>query len=55
MPLQAEPRQPDLNEPPALFGIPAPDQVRAVLDSGAAGVICGSAIVDLAASGGASL
>ena len=34
------------------FGISRPEHVRAALDSGAAGVICGSAIVDLAARGG---
>ena len=34
------------------FGISAPEHVRAALESGAAGVICGSAIVDLAARGG---
>ncbi|HEX8402440.1 MAG TPA: tryptophan synthase subunit alpha [Allosphingosinicella sp.] len=34
--------------PPVLgFGISRPDQVRAALDAGAAGVICGSAIVKL--------
>ena len=34
------------------FGISAPEHVRAALDAGAAGVICGSAIVDLASRGG---
>jgi len=34
------------------FGVSAPEHVRAALESGAAGVICGSAIVDLAARGG---
>ena len=34
------------------FGISSPGHVRSALDSGAAGVICGSAIVDLAARGG---
>ena len=34
------------------FGISTPGHVRAALDSGAAGLICGSAIVDLAARGG---
>ncbi|MFL6741471.1 MAG: tryptophan synthase subunit alpha [Sphingomicrobium sp.] len=34
------------------FGISQPDHVRAALHSGAAGVICGSAIVDLASRGG---
>jgi tryptophan synthase alpha chain len=34
------------------FGISAPDHVRAALDAGARGVICGSAIVDLAQRGG---
>jgi tryptophan synthase alpha chain len=34
------------------FGISRPDHVRAALAAGAAGVIAGSAIVDLAASGG---
>jgi tryptophan synthase alpha chain len=34
------------------FGISKPEHVRAALDAGAAGVICGSAIVDCAARGG---
>ena len=34
------------------FGISKPEHVRAALETGAKGVICGSAIVDLAASGG---
>lgn len=34
------------------FGISTPDHVRAALHAGAAGVICGSAIVSLAAAGG---
>lgn len=34
------------------FGISLPEHVRAALDAGARGVICGSAIVDLAARGG---
>ena len=34
------------------FGISTPGHVRAALDTGARGVICGSAIVDLAARGG---
>jgi tryptophan synthase alpha chain len=34
------------------FGISTPDHVRAALAAGARGVICGSAIVDLAARGG---
>ena len=34
------------------FGISKPQQVRAAMDSGAAGVICGSAIVSCAAAGG---
>ncbi len=40
--------------PPTVFGfgISTPGHVRAALDAGAAGVICGSAIVDLAANGG---
>ncbi len=40
--------------PPPIFGfgISTPEHVRAALESGAAGVICGSAIVDLAARGG---
>ena len=40
--------------PPAVFGfgISTPEHVRAVLESGAAGVICGSAIVDCASRGG---
>jgi tryptophan synthase alpha chain len=40
--------------PPPIFGfgISAPDHVRAALGAGAKGVICGSAIVDLAHRGG---
>jgi len=40
--------------PPPIFGfgISAPDHVRAALAAGAKGVICGSAIVDLAHRGG---
>ena len=34
------------------FGISAPDHVRAALAAGARGVVCGSAIVDLAQRGG---
>jgi tryptophan synthase alpha chain len=34
------------------FGISTPEHVRLALDAGAAGVICGSAIVDLASRGG---
>jgi tryptophan synthase alpha chain len=34
------------------FGISTPEHVRAALGAGARGVICGSAIVDLAARGG---
>ncbi len=34
------------------FGISAPEHVRAALNAGAAGLICGSAIVDLASRGG---
>jgi tryptophan synthase alpha chain len=34
------------------FGISRPEHVRAALDAGAGGVICGSAIVSLAARGG---
>ena len=34
------------------FGISRPEHVRAALDAGAAGVICGSAIADCAANGG---
>jgi len=34
------------------FGISTPEHVRAAIDAGAAGVICGSAIVDCAARGG---
>ena len=34
------------------FGISKPDHVREALSAGARGVICGSAIVDVAASGG---
>ena len=43
-----------LGAPPAVFGfgISTPDHVRAALRAGAAGVICGSAIVDLASRGG---
>lgn len=40
--------------PPTVFGfgISTPEHVRAALEAGAAGVICGSAIVDCAARGG---
>ena len=40
--------------PPPIFGfgIARPEHVRAALESGAAGVVCGSAIVDCAARGG---
>ncbi|HEV2593890.1 MAG TPA: tryptophan synthase subunit alpha [Sphingomicrobium sp.] len=40
--------------PPAIFGfgIATPDHVREALAAGARGVICGSAIVDIAAKGG---
>ena len=43
-----------LGAPPPVFGfgISTPEDVRAALDCGAAGVICGSAIVDLASRGG---
>ena len=43
-----------LSAPPPIFGfgISAPDHVRSALETGARGVICGSAIVDLAARGG---
>jgi tryptophan synthase alpha chain len=43
-----------LAAPPPIFGfgISRPEHVRAALDTGAKGVICGSAIVDLAARGG---
>jgi tryptophan synthase alpha chain len=43
-----------LGAPPPVFGfgISAPAHVRAALDAGARGVICGSAIVDFAARGG---
>jgi tryptophan synthase alpha chain len=34
------------------FGISKPEHVRAALEAGAKGVICGSAIVDLASRGG---
>ena len=39
--------------PPPIFGfgISRPEHVRAALESGAAGVVCGSAIVDLASRG----
>ena len=42
------------NAPPPVFGfgISAPEHVRAALTAGAKGVICGSAIVDLAQRGG---
>jgi tryptophan synthase alpha chain len=44
----------ELNAPPPVFGfgISRPQHVRAALDAGARGVICGSAIVDFAARGG---
>jgi len=44
----------DAGAPPPIFGfgIAEPNHVRAALDAGASGVICGSAIVDLAARGG---
>ena len=44
----------DAGAPPPIFGfgISRPEHVRAALDAGARGVICGSAIVDLAAKGG---
>jgi len=40
--------------PPSVFGfgISRPEHVRAAIEAGAAGVICGSAIVDCAARGG---
>jgi tryptophan synthase alpha chain len=43
-----------VNAPPPIFGfgISAPDHVRAAMKAGARGVICGSAIVDLASRGG---
>ncbi len=43
-----------LDAPPPVFGfgISAPEHVMAATESGAAGVICGSAIVDCAATGG---
>lgn len=43
-----------LGAPPPVFGfgISAPDHVRSALKTGAKGVICGSAIVDLARRGG---
>jgi tryptophan synthase alpha chain len=43
-----------LGAPPPVFGfgISAPEQVRAAFEAGAAGVICGSAIVEVAARGG---
>lgn len=42
------------NGPPPIFGfgISTPDHVRQAMQAGAAGVICGSAIVDCAARGG---
>ena len=44
----------DAGAPPPIFGfgISQPEHVRAALGAGAAGVICGSAIVDLASRGG---
>lgn len=44
----------DASAPPPVFGfgISKPEHVRAALNAGAKGVICGSAIVDLAARGG---
>ncbi|HEY6048807.1 MAG TPA: tryptophan synthase subunit alpha [Sphingomicrobium sp.] len=42
-------RQAGASPPVFGFGISAPEHVRAALDAGAAGVICGSAIVDSAA------
>jgi tryptophan synthase alpha chain len=44
----------DAGAPPPVFGfgISRPEHVRAALDAGASGVICGSAIVDLAHRGG---
>jgi tryptophan synthase alpha chain len=44
----------DAGAPPPVFGfgISAPEHVRAALSTGARGVICGSAIVDLARRGG---
>jgi tryptophan synthase alpha chain len=43
----------DAGAPPPVFGfgISKPDHVRRALEVGAAGVICGSAIIDLAAGG----
>lgn len=43
-----------VDAPPPVFGfgISKPEHVRAALNAGARGVICGSAIVDLAAKGG---
>jgi tryptophan synthase alpha chain len=43
-----------LGAPPPVFGfgISRPEHVRTALDAGARGIICGSAIVDLAARGG---
>lgn len=44
----------DLSAPPPVFGfgISSPTHVQAAFDAGAAGIICGSAIVDAAANGG---
>ena len=44
----------EVGAPPAIFGfgISDPEHVRAALDTGAKGVICGSAIVDLASRQG---
>ena len=43
--------------PPPIFGfgISQPDHVRTALESGAAGVICGSAIIDCASRGGSAV
>ena len=48
------PRSTQAGAPPPIFGfgISTPEHVRAALAAGARGVICGSAIVDLAARGG---
>jgi tryptophan synthase alpha chain len=50
--LVARVRQAGAPPPVFGFGISASEHVRAALNAGAAGVICGSAIVDLASRGG---
>jgi tryptophan synthase alpha chain len=50
--LTAKLRQAGAPPPVFGFGISRPEHVRAAIEAGAAGVICGSAIVDRAARGG---